>query len=98
MTFWFTLIILFIFIRFILPGLLRTVLSGFVRQQVRKAQEQGGGAFGNPFGPMNGPASPPPPAAAPGQVRVDYVPPTPAQASKAGSFKGGEYVDFEEVK
>jgi hypothetical protein len=39
----------------------------------------------------------PPPA--PGQVRVDYVPPTQAARNEhKPEFRGGEYVDYEEVE
>ncbi len=99
MSFWLFLLFSFFFIRYALPALMRAALGGFVRQQVHKAQQQGGG----PFGPMNGrpsgpqgpgrPAGPPP---APGQVRVDYVPPK-AAAGRPGTDRVGEYVDFEEV-
>ena len=99
MSFWLFLLFSFFLIRYVLPTLLRAILGGFVRQQVHRAQQPGG-----PFGPLPGapygagpgqgrPAGPPP---APGQVRVDYVPPKPA-TSRPDSGRMGEYVDFEEV-
>lgn len=98
MSFWLLLLFSFFFVRYALPTLLRAVLGGFVRQQVHKAQHPGG-----PFGPIHGgsfgpqgpgrPAGSPP---APGQVRVDYVPPKPA-TSRPDSGRMGEYVDFEEI-
>ncbi len=99
MSFWLFLLFSFFFIRYALPTLLRAALGGFVRQQVHKAQQQGGGPFGpmngGPFGPQ-GPTRPEGPPTAPGQVRVDYVPPKPA-ATRPGTDRVGDYVDFEEV-
>ncbi len=99
MSVWLFLLFSFFFIRYALPTLLRAALGGFVRQQVHKAQQPGGpfgprpaGPFG-PQGPAGRPAGPPP---APGQVRVDYVPPA-TGAPRTGSDRVGEYVDFEEV-
>lgn len=96
MSFWLILLLSFFFIRYVLPNLMRAALGGFVRQQVHKAQQQGGG----PFRPTNGgPQAPPRPAGpppTPGQVRVDYVPPTTSMPRK-GSDRVGEYVDFEEI-
>ena len=96
MTFWLILLFSFFFIRYVLPLVLRTVLSGFVRKQMRNG--------------LGGPQAGPPPASGyraednrarqkTGEVRVDYVPPT-ATSSKSNptGFKGGEYVDYEEVK
>jgi hypothetical protein len=86
MRFWLTLVIIFFLVRFVLPIVLRWVLKAFVRKQM----EKGG------FGLHQQPPSGPPPA--PGQVRVEYVPPTAPETKKPEGFKGGEYVDFEEVK
>ena len=83
-------------VRFVLPRVLRAVLGGFVRQQVHKAQQDG---FYPPSGfPGGGYQAPPQadPTAKPGQVRVDYVPPTGA-AERKPEFRGGEYVEYEEV-
>ena len=82
MRFWLLFILIFFAVRYVLPIVLRVVLSGFVRKQMRA------GGF----------AAPPRPDAAPGGVRVDYVPPTPPAGDKPDGFAGGEYVDFEEVK
>lgn len=79
-------------VRYLLPVVLRAVLGSFVRQQVHKAQQ---GGFYPPSGsPQPGYRSP---EAAPGQVRVDYVPPK-AATERPREFRGGEYVDYEEVK
>ncbi|WP_022825369.1 DUF4834 family protein [Hymenobacter norwichensis] len=81
-----------IILRFVLPVLMRWLVVAFVKKQTRRYGAQFGA---NPFeAPRpepshNGPTN--------GQVHVDYVPPKqkPAQPKE---FKGGEYVDFEEVK
>lgn len=70
--------------------MLRAALGGFVRQQVRKAQ-QGYPDQADFFGST---AAPPVP---PGQIKVDYVPPTRPTERRAADFKGGEYVEYEEV-
>ncbi|NML67436.1 DUF4834 family protein [Hymenobacter sp. RP-2-7] len=101
MGFTLSLLLFFLLVRYVLPRVLRAVLGSFVRQQVHKAQQ--GGGFPPGFDPRGGfsgfqpprPAGPPP--TAPGQVRVEYVPPQ-AKEARQGEFKGGEYVDFEEVK
>jgi hypothetical protein len=80
----------FLLVRYILPVVLRAALGGFVRQQVRKAQQRYPGQA-DFFGPT---VTPP---ATPGQIRVDYVPPTRPTERKAADFKGGEYIDYEEV-
>jgi hypothetical protein len=80
----------FLLVRYILPVVLRAALGGFVRQQVRKAQ-QGHPGQADFFGPT---VTPP---ATPGQIRVDYVPPMRPTERKAADFKGGEYIDYEEV-
>lgn len=81
-----------IVLRFVLPVLMRWLVVAFVKKQTRRYGAQFGA---NPFE-----APRPEPShnkAATGQVHVDYVPPKqkPAQPKE---FKGGEYVDFEEVK
>ena len=91
MSFWISLLLFFLVVRYILPVVLRAALGGFVRQQVNKAQQ---GGF---YGPGPG-FQAPPPTAEPGQVRVDYVPPQTAGTERKHEFRGGEYVDYEEVK
>lgn len=86
MRFWLLFILIFFAVRYVLPIVLRLVLSGFVRKQMRNS------GF---VVPPQSPSGPPP---APGQVRVDYVPPATPEREKPEGFKGGEYVDFEEVK
>ncbi|MFD2719152.1 DUF4834 family protein [Hymenobacter monticola] len=86
MKFWLIFILIFFAVRYLLPIVLRLVLSSFVRKQMRN------GGFVVP--PQAQAGSPP----APGQVRVDYVPPAAKATNAPQDFKGGEYVDFEEVK
>ena len=86
MRFWILFILIFFAVRYLLPIVLRLVLGGFVRKQMRN------GGFVVPPQPPHGPEP------APGQVRVDFVPPTPRAPEKPQGFKGGDYVDFEEVK
>ena len=103
MTFWLVLLFTFFFVRYLLPVVLRAVLGGFVRKTMRN-----GG-----FGPQPGPGpgfgagsqghsqqhTRQPDGPRPGEVRVDFVPPTASQPGKPPTgFKGGEYVEYEEVK
>ncbi|GAA4378255.1 hypothetical protein [Hymenobacter koreensis] len=89
------LLIFFLFamvLRMVLPALLRWALASFVRKQMQR----GGVQFGpgtSPFGP---PPTPPTPGPE-GKVRVDYVPPV-TKARGTDEFRGGDYVEFEEVK
>jgi hypothetical protein len=89
MTVLFALLVISLFVRYLLPIVLRAVLGSFVRQQVHKAQQAG---FYPPGGPQPGYQQ-----QAAGQVRVDYVPPTAAGTGRKPEFRGGEYVDYEEV-
>ena len=86
MRFWLLFILIFFAMRYVLPVVLRLVLSSFVHKQMRN------GGFVVP--PQAAPRS----DSRPGEVRVDYVPPTAAEPDRPAGFKGGEYVDFEEVK
>ena len=89
MRFWLIFILIFFAVRYLLPIVLRLALSGFVRKQMRN-----GGFVVPPQAPPTGGGS----ATRPGEVRVDYVPPTAPERDNPSGFKGGEYVDFEEVK
>ena len=99
MGFTLSLLLFFVLVRFVLPRVLRAVLGGFVRQQVHKAQQ---GGFYAPPGAQAGYQQAPSqaePASQTGQVRVEYVPPTTTPAGdRRHEFRGGEYVDYEEVK
>jgi len=98
MSFAISLLLFFLFVRFVLPQVLRAVLGSFVRQQVHKAQQGGFYPPGaNPMGNYQA-QSPPEPTTKPGQVRVDYVPPVTSASERKPEFRGGEYVDYEEVK
>jgi len=88
-TFLLFLLVFFFLIRYVVPLVLRLVVGNLLQKQARR--------YGNPFGSQAPfgqaqPSSPPP-----GEVRVDYVPPKTASTPDK-DFKGGEYVDFEEVK
>ncbi|TDN37368.1 DUF4834 family protein [Hymenobacter sp. UV11] len=100
MGFTLSLVVFFLLVRFVLPQVLRAVLGGFVRQQVHKAQQ--GGFYppgaGQPAGGGYQGQAQQEPTTKPGQVRVDYVPPTTSAAERKHEFRGGEYVDYEEVK
>lgn len=98
MAFTLSLLLFFLFVRYVLPQVLRLVLGSFVRQQVHKAQQ---GGFYAPPGAQAGYQQAPPQQerpSQPGQVRVDYVPPTTSASERKHEFRGGEYVDYEEVK
>ena len=99
MAFTLSLLLFFLLVRYVLPQVLRAVLGSFVRQQVHKAQQ--GGFYtppgAGPGGDYQAPGQPEPPTK-PGQVRVDYVPPTSSPTGdRRREFRGGEYVDYEEV-
>lgn len=94
MSFFVSLLLFLVLVRYILPRVLRLVLGSFVRQQVHKAQQ---GGFYPPTGGYQA-QSQAEPTTEPGQVRVDYVPPTPAKGERKAEFRGGEYVDYEDVK
>lgn len=89
MKFWLIFILIFFAVRYLLPIVLRLALGSFVRKQMRDS-----GFVVPPQGPSAGGAT----GSRPGEVHVDYVPPTPPERDKPSGFKGGEYVDFEEVK
>ncbi|OON70646.1 DUF4834 family protein [Hymenobacter sp. CRA2] len=92
LTFLFVSFLLFWVLRLVLPYLLRYALTSLVKKQM--------GAGGMPFGaPFEGQAPPRYEQAAESadHVRVDYVPPKTKRQPKA-DFRGGDYVDFEEVK
>ena len=89
MRFWLIAILVFFAVRYLLPIVLRLVLSSFVRKQMRN----GGFVVPPPARPDGSD-----PAIRPGEIRVDYVPPTTPERDKPAGFKGGEYVDFEDVK
>ena len=89
MRFWLILILVFFVVRYLAPIVLRLVLAGFVRKQMRN-----GGFVVPPQARPDGGR----PATGPGEVHIDYVPPVAPERDKPAGFKGGDYVDFEEVK
>ncbi|MDJ0363607.1 DUF4834 family protein [Hymenobacter sp. H14-R3] len=106
-----SLLLVFLLVRYVLPQVLRAVLGNFVRQQVHKAQQGGfyppnaqqpGGytTQGQGQGQRQGQGYQQDhrePATKPGQVRVEYVPPTTSASERKHEFRGGEYVDYEEL-
>ncbi|GGF16446.1 DUF4834 family protein [Hymenobacter cavernae] len=84
-----TLLVVSFIMRFVVPVVLRLLVGSLVQKQTRRFEQQFGG--GSPFSP------PPSSGPAPGEVRVEYVPPK-QKAPQPKDFKGGDYVDFEEVK
>ena len=96
MTVLIALLVISLFVRYLLPVVLRAVLGSFVRQQVHKAQQAGFYPPGSGQQAYQSQARQS--ETAPGQVRVDYVPPTAAGTERKHEFRGGEYVDYEEVK
>ncbi|WP_201987059.1 DUF4834 family protein [Hymenobacter rubidus] len=89
MKFWLIFILIFFAVRYLLPIVLRLALTGFVRKQM----QNGGFVVPPQAAPGRGTA-----ANRPGEVHVDYVPPTAEKPGKQHGFTGGEYVDFEEIK
>ena len=78
------LLVMFV-LRRLLPWIMRWVVGEFVKEH---AQRPGTGY--NPNAQRS--------HAADGRVRVDYVPPKPKRQPRPDGYRGGEYVDFEEVK
>lgn len=92
MKFLIILVILFLLFRLVLPHLLRWALKAFVKKSIRN------GTFMYGQGPFT--QSRPEPGSQPkpeGQVKVDYIPDN-GSKDKSREFRGGEYVDYEEVK
>ncbi|MBB6609955.1 DUF4834 family protein [Pontibacter sp. Tf4] len=84
-------ILIFMFLRLVAPFLLRFLLGMFLKKSMRN------GAFFTNMNqqrpqPNNGNYSSN--GRKPGDVKIDYIPNQPGQKD----FKGGEYVDYEEVK
>jgi hypothetical protein len=75
-------LLILLLIFFVFPPLLRYFFRLFIKDQFQKAQKQFYNDQVRPPGPT-------------GRTDVDFVPP---QKSKKQDFKGGEYVDYEEVK
>ncbi|MCA8832224.1 DUF4834 family protein [Hymenobacter pini] len=93
MKFLLVLLILWLFGRYVVPLLMRFIISHLLKKQARQfGQQFGGGPFTNPAQPHARSSQ-----SASGEVQVDYVPPR-EKPRKPTEFKGGEYVDFEEVR
>jgi Domain of unknown function (DUF4834) len=92
MKFLIILILLFLLFRLVMPHLLRWALKAFVKKSIRN------GTFMYGQGPFTQPR--PGTQARPeaeGQVKVDYIPDN-GSTAQSRDFRGGEYVDYEEVK
>jgi len=94
MKFFITLLLLFFLLRLIMPYLIRWALQTFVKRTLRK------GGFTATFGqaPFPQDFTPPRPKAPEGKINIDYVPEESKTKPNNGDFKGGEYIDYEEVK
>ncbi|MDQ4141696.1 MAG: DUF4834 family protein [Bacteroidota bacterium] len=94
MKFFITLLVIFFLLRLLMPYIIKWVLQAFVKRTIRK----GGftGTFGqppfqqNPFQQQQRTQE--------GKVNIDYVPNGNKTKPDGSDFKGGEYVDYEEVK
>ena len=85
------LIILFLgylFMRFVFPVLLRWAIKAFIKKSIQN------GRFTNIDPNTFRSANEPQPE---GEVKINYVPKQP-QSNVAKDSRGGEYVDYEEVK
>ena len=94
MKFFITLILIFFLLRLLMPYIIRWALQTFVKRTIRK----GGftGTFGQP--PFQQDFAQPRQKAPEGKVNIDYVPEDNKTKPNNSDFKGGEYVDYEEVK
>lgn len=88
MSFLLTVLTILLVLRYLVPFLLRLLLGRLVRQTMRAAGAPTGG-FGERPRPQSG---------ATASVRVDYAPPPRKREPRPGGYRGGEYVDFEEVR
>lgn len=88
-----TVLIFFLAVRYGLPLLLRWVMGRVVRQAT--GERSGRGGFGGGQRPTAGPRAAPAPD---GRIRVAYVPPRPKRTPRPGGYRGGEYVEFEDVR
>ncbi len=93
MKFFITLLLIFFLLRLVMPYIIRWALQAFVKRTIRK----GGftGTFGQaPFSQESFQQRPAPE----GKINIDYVPEENQPKANGNDFKGGEYVDYEEVK
>jgi hypothetical protein len=80
-----TIFLIYVFMRFVFPHLLRWAIKAFIKKNIQN------GRFTNLDPNAFRSANEPPPE---GKVKVDYIPEPP----QPKDFRGGEYVDYEEVK
>ena len=95
MKFFITLLLIFFLLRLLMPYIIRWALQTFVKRTLRK----GGftGTFGQPPFSQDSFQQPHQPTPE-GKVNIDYVPEEGKAKTNGSDFKGGEYVDFEEVQ
>ncbi|CAN5919994.1 hypothetical protein BH24BAC1_BH24BAC1_21900 [soil metagenome] len=79
--------LIYLTIRLVAPIIFRWWLKSFVNKHIRNGQ------FQNPYQAAGHPPRPDKPE---GALNIDYIPEEPPKEPK--DFKGGEYVDYEEVK
>ncbi|QNF32007.1 DUF4834 family protein [Adhaeribacter swui] len=94
MKFFITLIVLFFLLRLLMPYIIKWVLQAFVKRTMRK------GGFTATFGqpPFQQEPFQQQHRAPEGKINIDYVPQENKAKPNGGDFKGGEYIDYEEVK
>jgi Domain of unknown function (DUF4834) len=93
MKFLLILLVVWLFGRYVVPLLVRFIIGHLLKKQARQFGQQFGGS---PFAAPAQPGNQRRPSAA-GEVHVNYVP-SPEKPRKPAEFRGGEYVDFEEVQ
>lgn len=93
MKFFLVLFVLVLFVRYVLPLVVRFAVKYLLKKQVQKfSQHYGTHPFANPAQARTHTSQ-----AGQNQVQVDFVPPR-EKPQQPKEFNGGEYVDFEEVK
>ncbi|MFC0185854.1 protein of unknown function [Pseudarcicella hirudinis] len=73
---------------FLFPRLIKWLVKGFVVSQMNKSQQQFYEQQRNAQSSQK----------REGQIDVDYVPPRNKNPKSTDDFRGGEYIDYEEVK
>lgn len=89
--------LILILLRWVAPFLIRWMIRLFIGKQMRKAASQFGGGFGqqSPFGNMHNPNPPQQKKAPNSNLNIDYIP---EDKKERKDFRGGDYVEYEEVK
>jgi len=92
-----TTIFILLLIRLVAPFLIRFLIKLFIGKQLRKAASQFGGGFGtqSPFNAPNTPGDRQQKKAPNSNLNIDYIP---EEKKERKDFRGGDYVEYEEVK